>query len=133
MRDNDSQRFDWFYCVIPLPSRDFRVIRTDLIGHGASSDNNGAYAPEQQARVLSSLLDECGVQDATLVGHSMGGVTSGRGTMWSAVSESHPPCGPTHCCDARCRLRAEVVTVPQKYCPLAGSPSSGWHQTFSQS
>jgi pimeloyl-ACP methyl ester carboxylesterase len=63
----------WFDRLIPLLSNDFRVIRTDLIGHGASSDNKGGYAPEQQARVLSSLLEELGVQEATLVGHSMGG------------------------------------------------------------
>lgn len=62
----------WFDRLIPLLSNDFRLIRTDLIGHGASTDNNGWYAPEQQARVLSALLDERGIHDATLVGHSMG-------------------------------------------------------------
>ena len=66
----------WFDRLIPLLAKDFRVIRTDLIGHGASSDNNSGYAPEQQARVLNSLLDQLGVQAATLVGHSLGGDTA---------------------------------------------------------
>jgi pimeloyl-ACP methyl ester carboxylesterase len=65
----------WFDRLTPLLANDFRVIRTDLIGHGASSDNNNGYSPEQQARVLNSLLVELGVQATTLVGHSLGGDT----------------------------------------------------------
>jgi pimeloyl-ACP methyl ester carboxylesterase len=66
----------WFDRLTPLLANDFRVIRTDLIGHGASSDNNGGYSPEQQARVLNSLLDELEVDAVTLVGHSLGGDTA---------------------------------------------------------
>lgn len=63
----------WFDRLVPLLSDRFRVIRTDLIGHGASSENGHGYAPEQQARVLRSVLDALGVRAATLVGHSLGG------------------------------------------------------------
>lgn len=63
----------WFDRLVPLLCNDFRVLRTDLIGHGASSDTTGGYAPEQQARVLKSLLDQYGIHDATVVGHSLEG------------------------------------------------------------
>ncbi|OPX13348.1 alpha/beta fold hydrolase [Mycobacterium sp. AT1] len=62
----------WFDRLVPLLSNDFRVIRTDLIGHGASSDTEGGHSPEQQGRVLKHVLEHLGVTGGTLLGHSLG-------------------------------------------------------------
>jgi pimeloyl-ACP methyl ester carboxylesterase len=62
----------WFDRLAPLLAEDFRVIRTDLIGHGASSDIEGGYSPDAQGRVLTRVLDYLGVTGGTLLGHSLG-------------------------------------------------------------
>ena len=62
----------WFDRLAPLLSDHFRVIRTDLLGHGRSSKPQLGYRPEDQARALFALLYRLGVADAPIVGHSMG-------------------------------------------------------------
>ncbi|WP_406175066.1 alpha/beta fold hydrolase [Streptomyces sp. NBC_00996] len=62
----------WFDRLVPLLSHRFRVIRADLLGHGFSSKPHHGYSPENQARVLSLLLNGLGVVDPIVVGHSMG-------------------------------------------------------------
>jgi 3-oxoadipate enol-lactonase len=52
---------------------DFRVIRPDLRGLGASSAPPGPYAMETLAGDLSALLDVLGIERATIAGHSLGG------------------------------------------------------------
>src|SRR5450756_1286242 len=49
------------------------LIAPDLLGHGDSSTPRGDYSLGAHAGGLRDLLDELGVQRATLVGHSLGG------------------------------------------------------------
>jgi pimeloyl-ACP methyl ester carboxylesterase len=62
----------WYDRLTPFLSKHFRVMRTDLLGHGCSSKPARGYDAENQARVLGELLDRIGVTDAIILGHSMG-------------------------------------------------------------
>lgn len=55
-------------------SKDHRVIRYDLAGHGLTGpDPTGAYSPERDAMQMKDLLDALKVERATLIGNSLGG------------------------------------------------------------
>ncbi|BBZ45902.1 alpha/beta fold hydrolase [Mycobacterium parmense] len=64
---------DTWRAVIPRLSRSFRVIAPDLLGHGASDKPRGDYSLGAFAVWLRDFLDELGVSQATVVGHSLGG------------------------------------------------------------
>jgi pimeloyl-ACP methyl ester carboxylesterase len=53
-----------------------RVIRPDLRGLGRSSPGEPPYTMERMAEDVAALLDERGIERATIVGHSMGGVVT---------------------------------------------------------
>jgi pimeloyl-ACP methyl ester carboxylesterase len=59
--------------VMPLLATRGRVIAPDLRGHGESSAGEGVYAMEQLADDLAALLDELGLGQIDLIGHSLGG------------------------------------------------------------
>jgi pimeloyl-ACP methyl ester carboxylesterase len=59
--------------VIPQLSKDFRVIAPDLLGHGESAKPRSDYSLGAFAVLLRDFLDELGVSQATVVGHSLGG------------------------------------------------------------
>ncbi len=59
--------------VIPQLSRRYRVVAPDLLGHGKSDKPRGDYSLGAFAAWLRDLLDELGVTQATIVGHSLGG------------------------------------------------------------
>jgi pimeloyl-ACP methyl ester carboxylesterase len=78
-----SQR--WWNRVTPdLVRHGLRVIRFDLLGHGASEKPRDGYAPDEQARRVGAALAKLGVRHASVVGHSMGG------TVASALVEQNP-------------------------------------------
>ena len=78
-----SQR--WWDRVTPdLTRRGLRVIRFDLLGHGASEKPRDGYAPDEQARRVGDALEKLRVRRATIVGHSMGG------TVASALVQERP-------------------------------------------
>jgi 3-oxoadipate enol-lactonase len=54
--------------------RDFRVLRFDTRGHGASDAPGGEYVMEQLADDARALLDALGIQRCHFVGLSMGGM-----------------------------------------------------------
>lgn len=55
-------------------SRDHRVIRYDLAGHGLTGpDPTGTYGPARDAAQLRDLLDTLKVERATIIGNSLGG------------------------------------------------------------
>lgn len=55
-------------------SRDHRVIRYDLAGHGLTgADPAGIYGTDRDVRQLAALLDALGVETASLIGNSLGG------------------------------------------------------------
>ena len=53
-------------------SRDYRVIRIDLPGHGLTC-SAPVNTIEMMATVAKGVLDVCGVKSAAVVGHSLGG------------------------------------------------------------
>ncbi|MEW2549905.1 alpha/beta hydrolase [Streptomyces sp. NPDC047002] len=62
----------WFDRLVPLLAGDFRLIRSDLLGHGFSGKPRSGYSPEEQAAVLRALLDELDVSGPAVVGFSLG-------------------------------------------------------------
>ncbi len=54
----------------------FRVIRIDLPGHGGSGLLEQISGMEVMAKALKHVLDENGIEKATIIGHSMGGYTA---------------------------------------------------------
>jgi len=62
--------------MIPLLSRQHRVIAVDLLGHGGSEKPGSGYSVPDQADVVAEVLGELGVRDAEVVGHSLGGAVA---------------------------------------------------------
>lgn len=68
-----GNRFTWRHWL-PRLSEGHRVLLVDLKGHGASPKPlDGRYSPFDQARLLSEVIRDREIVDATLVGHSLGG------------------------------------------------------------
>ncbi|OBA77095.1 alpha/beta hydrolase [Mycobacterium sp. 1554424.7] len=62
-----------WHAIIPQLSKKYRVIAPDLLGHGMSAKPRGDYSLGAFAVFLRDLLDELGVDRATVVGQSLGG------------------------------------------------------------
>jgi pimeloyl-ACP methyl ester carboxylesterase len=62
----------WHLRMVPLLQQHFRVTTYDLRGHGNSSMPPSGYTTRDMATDLCALLDELGIRDADLVGHSFG-------------------------------------------------------------
>ncbi|AYF98672.1 alpha/beta fold hydrolase [Protaetiibacter intestinalis] len=68
-----------------LTAAGHRVVLWDLRGHGASTlDPEVRFTAADALDDLSALLDACGIDDAVLVGHSLGGNLS------QAYARAHP-------------------------------------------
>jgi pimeloyl-ACP methyl ester carboxylesterase len=59
--------------IVPELAKAHRVIRTDLLGHGGSEKPSNGYSIEGQAHLIAAVLDDLGVRNALVLGHSMGG------------------------------------------------------------
>jgi pimeloyl-ACP methyl ester carboxylesterase len=59
--------------ILPRLAKKYRVIAPDLLGHGQSAKPRTDYSLGAFAVGLRDLLDELGVDSATVVGHSLGG------------------------------------------------------------
>ena len=59
--------------IIPQLSKKYRVIAPDLLGHGMSAKPRGDYSLGAFAVFLRDLLDQLGVDRATVIGQSLGG------------------------------------------------------------
>ena len=59
--------------LIPRLAKRYRVVAPDLLGHGQSHKPRGDYSLGAFAVWLRDLLDELGIAQATIVGHSLGG------------------------------------------------------------
>lgn len=59
--------------ILPQLAKKYRVIAPDLLGHGQSAKPRTDYSLGAFAVGLRDLLDELGVESATVVGQSLGG------------------------------------------------------------
>ncbi|MFD3311618.1 alpha/beta fold hydrolase [Streptomyces sp. NPDC058694] len=59
--------------LIPDLARTHTVIAPDLLGHGASDKPRADYSVAAYANGLRDLLSTLGIEQATLIGHSLGG------------------------------------------------------------
>ena len=66
----------WWNPILPLLNERHRVIRIDLIGHGGSEKPQSGYEIESQSAAVAEALNALGVQGATVVGHSLGGIVA---------------------------------------------------------
>jgi pimeloyl-ACP methyl ester carboxylesterase len=62
----------WHLRMVPLLQEHFRVTTYDLRGHGNSSMPPSGYTTRNMAVDLCALLDELGIAQADIVGHSFG-------------------------------------------------------------
>jgi pimeloyl-ACP methyl ester carboxylesterase len=72
---------NWMGLVPPLVERGYRVVALDLRGHGWSGRPDADYSIEAQARIVLGLVDQLGVDDFTVVGHSWGSAVSLQVTL----------------------------------------------------
>jgi pimeloyl-ACP methyl ester carboxylesterase len=66
-------QLDLFQKVIPALARRHRVYALDYPGHGWSEIPKADYSPELFVRAVGQFLDRLDLEDATLVGESIGG------------------------------------------------------------
>ena len=74
----------WWNPVVPMLQQRYRVIRVDLLGHGASAKPVGGYDIPAQGRRVGAVLDRLRVNQAVIVGHSTGGAVA------TALAEQRP-------------------------------------------
>ena len=68
-----ASSLDTWNTVMPaLEKKGFRVVALDLKGFGWTDRPEGDYSPQAQARLVYALLDQRGVQSASIVAHSWG-------------------------------------------------------------
>jgi pimeloyl-ACP methyl ester carboxylesterase len=63
----------WDPVVPKLRATDLRVLRPDLRGHGLSTRPDFGYHLSHHASDMSAVLDDAGIDSATVVGYSIGG------------------------------------------------------------
>ncbi|MCB0869948.1 MAG: alpha/beta hydrolase [Solirubrobacterales bacterium] len=64
---------NWWDDLIPLLEPYHRVIAIDMLGYGGSEKPDSGYSIENQANLVAQVLGRLDVQEAILVGHSLGG------------------------------------------------------------
>jgi len=68
----------WAYQVAHLSDAGFRCIAFDRRGHGRSDAASSGYDIDTLADDLAAVIDQLGLKDVSLVGHSMGGAETIR-------------------------------------------------------
>lgn len=63
---------------LPVFRHHHRILRPDVRGFGASDKPPGPYSPAMFARDLDGLLEVCGIENAHVLGMSLGGVIAQR-------------------------------------------------------
>jgi len=72
-----SSTLVWSKVFLPLAEAGFRVIAVDMLGFGYSGKpRNGEYTIAGQAKLLIGVLEQLGIDRATLVGSSYGGAVA---------------------------------------------------------
>ena len=67
------QNLDVWSSYVLSYMHDFRVLTIDLPGHGHTDTFGEVHSMDMMARVVKTVLDEAGVNQCVMVGHSMGG------------------------------------------------------------
>ncbi|HWO17086.1 MAG TPA: alpha/beta hydrolase [Solirubrobacterales bacterium] len=67
---------DWWDEMMPALERKHRVIAVDLLGFGGSEKPESGYSMEDEAALVAEALSRLDVDDATVVGHSLGGTVA---------------------------------------------------------
>ena len=72
-----SSTLVWSKVFLNLADAGFRVIAPDLLGYGyTGKPRNGEYTIAGQAKLIVGLLDQLGIERATIVGSSYGGAVA---------------------------------------------------------
>ena len=66
----------WDRAIAALADAGLRVLAVDLLGHGESDKPQRSYLLDDFADSLRYFLDEVGVKNATIAGHSLGGAVA---------------------------------------------------------
>lgn len=66
----------WWQKLIPLLSEHHRVVTFDLVGHGGSEKPSSGYEIGAQSAAVAAAMNELGLRQATVIGHSMGGLVA---------------------------------------------------------
>lgn len=67
----------WSDVLLKLAAKGFRVIAPDLLGYGYSGKpRNGEYTILSQSKMIVSLMEQLGIERASLVGSSYGGAVA---------------------------------------------------------
>jgi 3-oxoadipate enol-lactonase len=115
-----------FYRLVPLLTDRFRVILIDQRNYGGSSRLNEEYEIETVADEVAAVLDRLEVQDAVVMGYSMGGMVA------MALARRHPGkvAGAVYAATSASRFRTPVVDTSLSLALRVGwklSPVDGAH------
>jgi pimeloyl-ACP methyl ester carboxylesterase len=66
----------WWDGMIPLLSGHHRVVTFDLLGHGGSEKPSSGYEIGSQSAAVAAAMNQLGIRQATVIGHSMGGLVA---------------------------------------------------------
>ncbi len=103
----------WWARNVPVLERSFRVVAMDLPGFGTSPRGH-RLALDEAARQLADSMDRLGIERASVIGHSMGGLIAG------ALAADHP-----ERVDRLVLVDAAFLALgPDRLAPLKGSAST---------
>jgi pimeloyl-ACP methyl ester carboxylesterase len=73
--------YSWRHTILPVAQAGFRVIAFDNRGFGFSDKPSHGYSNEAYVGILYELLDSLRIEEAVLVGHSMGGAIAAQAAL----------------------------------------------------
>lgn len=76
-----ASMFSWRHTIMPLAQAGYRVIAYDNRGFGFSDKPPRGYSNRDYVALLLSLLDSLSIDQAILVGHSMGGAIAAEAAL----------------------------------------------------